>query len=257
MIWRDLLYFSSGEKKALVVLSVLILFAIVLLARGSREPVHGKPEKTAGHTGGKNIPGVQPVLLVNDSLHSTVPVSHSVRKQIPESAVVSPARFKELSPSSRPVNQRQTSSSRFESVPAPDKYAPGTVIELNGADSANLRKVPGIGEVFAGRIVKFRRLLGGFYHVGQLREVYGLTEERYMQLSSWFRVDSSRIRRLTINTLPSDSLIRHPYLNSIQVREILRMRSRKGRLAGWHDLALLEEFGETDRQRLFPYICFD
>lgn len=266
MIWRDILYFSSGEKRALIVLSVLVILAICLLALQGREPVSGEQANVSGSPGQKETPEVRPDAERQDSY----PTGSGSVEQSFRSVAVPSSRTSGHSYFSRSVNRAQTSRTRpgspsrpkndtslRKSYAAPAKYAPGTVVELNGADSASLRKVPGIGEVFAGRIIKFRRLLGGFHTVGQLREVYGLTEERYLRLSPWFSVDSSRIERLHVNTLSSDSLIRHPYLNGIQVRELLRMRSRKGRLSGWNDLALLEEFTQTDRQRLFPYLSFD
>lgn len=245
MIWRDFLYFSSGEKRALVVLSVLVVLAVCLLATGGGEPVSCPREAMSSDTLSGELPGKSPGMSPSGRSDSAVSDSRTA------------ARY----PSNRPQpvsrpSSRTGNDSRKSDAPT-SKYTPGTILELNGADSASLRKVPGIGAVFAGRIVRFRRLLGGFHHVGQLREVYGLDEERYLQLSPWFRVDSSRIEPLQVNTLSSGSLIRHPYLNAVQVRELMRLRGRKGRLSGWHDLALLEEFAEADRRRLFPYISFD
>gem|GEM_PF-6410755 len=56
-------------------------------------------------------------------------------------------------------------------------------LELNGSDSASLRKVKGIGPVFAARIVKYRDALGGFKSKEELRKVYGMTEEAYAEIS--------------------------------------------------------------------------
>ena len=61
---------------------------------------------------------------------------------------------------------------------ASNKFPAGTVIELNQADTLTLKKIPGIGSTFARRIVGYRELLGGFYTVHQLAEVYGIDEER-------------------------------------------------------------------------------
>ena len=70
--------------------------------------------------------------------------------------------------------------------------------------------VPGIGSVFAKRIIKYRDLLGGFYSVEQLGEVYGIDEDRYEAMKSWFSVDPSVISHLFVNQLSAKKLASHP-----------------------------------------------
>lgn len=137
-----------------------------------------------------------------------------------------------------------------------EKYAPGTLVELNTADTMILKKVPGIGSTFARRIVKYRQLLGGFYDVGQLAEVYGIDEERYQALAPWFVADTLRIRRLEVNTLPASALRKHPYISYRQAKAIEQLRIQKSRLSGWENLQLIEEFTDTDKKRLTPYLSF-
>ena len=139
---------------------------------------------------------------------------------------------------------------------ASNKFPAGTVIELNQADTLTLKKIPGIGSTFARRIVSYRELLGGFYTVEQLAEVYGIDEERYNALHTWFKVDTTCIQPLRVNQLSFKELLRHPYLNTSQVRQIERLR-RKAPLQSWNDLILLEEFSAIDRQRLRPYLSFE
>ena len=64
-------------------------------------------------------------------------------------------------------------------------------IELNGADSATLVGVRGIGPLTAGRIVRYRERLGGFVRVEQLLEVRGMLEKNYQQIFPHIRADSS------------------------------------------------------------------
>ena len=52
-----------------------------------------------------------------------------------------------------------------------------TQFEINAADTLNFRTLKGIGEVLSSRIVKYRKLLGGFYSTHQLTEVYGVEPE--------------------------------------------------------------------------------
>lgn len=108
-----------------------------------------------------------------------------------------------------------------------EKYAPGTLVELNTADTTILKKVPGIGSTFARRIMKYRELLGGFYDVSQLAEVYGIDEERYQALAPWFIADTLHVRRLEVNALPAAALRKHPYLDYRQAKAIEQLRKQK------------------------------
>lgn len=96
---------------------------------------------------------------------------------------------------------RRESKPHFPSYPKAEKWPQGTVVELNSADTTALKMVPGIGSVFAKRIIKYRDLLGGFYSVEQLGEVYGIDEDRYEAMKSWFSVDPSVISHLFVNQL--------------------------------------------------------
>ncbi|SNR58885.1 comEA protein [Haloechinothrix alba] len=51
-------------------------------------------------------------------------------------------------------------------------------VHLNGASTAELETLPGVGEVTAGRIVEWRERHGEFTAVEQLREVQGIGESR-------------------------------------------------------------------------------
>ena len=52
------------------------------------------------------------------------------------------------------------------------KYQPGTVVSLNSADTAELKKIPGVGSNIARMIVNYRERLGGFCRIEQLQEIH-------------------------------------------------------------------------------------
>ena len=85
------------------------------------------------------------------------------------------------------------------------KYPPGTIIDLNQADTTELKKIPGIGSRIARSIVNRRRLLGGFYQIEQLGEIRLKAEK----LRSWFSVDAGKIHRININKASVDLIIQH------------------------------------------------
>lgn len=97
-------------------------------------------------------------------------------------------------------------------------------IEINTADTMIFEKLPGIGKALAKRIIKYRELLGGYYSVQQLREVYGLSAEVYQRISCMVWADSSRIRTLPISTASFRELARHPYIGYDLAKKIDRYR---------------------------------
>jgi DNA uptake protein ComE-like DNA-binding protein len=137
----------------------------------------------------------------------------------------------------------------------PNRY-PGkkqfSIVALNEADSAQLEGLPGIGPVLAARIIKYRKLLGGFYEVAQLREIYGMTEELWIKCSPWLLADSTGMKKLPINYLSVSELGRHPYIGFSHAKKIVKQRDSYGKLNGKEDLANC--FSPDSLDRLLPYL---
>jgi len=135
----------------------------------------------------------------------------------------------------------------------PEKYPEGTVVDLNTADTAQLKRIPGIGSYYAGKICRYRERLGGFLHVAQIKEVEGLPTG----VERWFRVSpQAQVRQMDINGATFRQLVRHPYLSYEQVKVISEHIRKRGPLHDWSDLRLYDEFTPEDFQRLRPYFYF-
>lgn len=139
-----------------------------------------------------------------------------------------------------------------DSVPV-FKYPEGTRIDLNRADTTELKKIPGIGSGIARMIVAYRNRLGGFYAVDQLQEI----EYADSSLLKWFVVSTDSIRRIPVNQAGIDRLRNHPYLNFYQAKIIVEYRRKRGKLKNLSQLSLYEEFTQKDLQRLSPYLSFE
>ncbi len=61
-------------------------------------------------------------------------------------------------------------------------------LDLNRADVAMLRQLPGIGAVLADRILAFREARGGFTSTDELRQVAGIGPKRFERLAPLVRV---------------------------------------------------------------------
>ena len=133
------------------------------------------------------------------------------------------------------------------------KYPEGTVLDLNAADTSQLKCVPGIGSGLAKMIVAYRNRLGGYAEVNQLQEVARIDTS----VNHWFKIDSCIFRPLRINRVGLDQLRNHPYMNFYKAKVILEYRRKRGRIKGLSQLSMFQEFTEKDLQKLKPYLDFE
>ncbi len=128
------------------------------------------------------------------------------------------------------------------------------LVELNSADSLLLVDLPGIGPVLAGRILKYRNLLGGFVMKEQLLEVYGLPYETFEIISRAVNIDTTGITRIDLNKADFSKLIRHPYLDVYTVKGILNYRDIQGNIKDVNELKTNRIIPEESFSRIKPYI---
>lgn len=228
--------FTRGDRIAIFCLSVLLLAggAFIFLS----------PENNSFPVGEEKSDSIPPV--------------KSVRRETASADTVRTRKPRTYTDNSRTyINNRERRRTatplpkRDESI-FPKKYAEGTVIDLNRADTTELRKIPGIGMVLSRRIVAFRDLLGGFTDTLQLHEVYGLPTG----MGRWFTVTTPPYRLIEINKADTATLARHPYINWKQARRIMDYRHRHGPIKDLRQLSLCEEFTEADFVRLKPYMAY-
>ncbi len=127
-------------------------------------------------------------------------------------------------------------------------------IEINSADTIRLKQLPGIGAVLSKRIVKYRDLLGGFYSVSQLREVYGLSEQTIRLMEDKVTVDANQIKKLDLNFADVSELSRHPYLKKKLAIQIVNFRTKHGAI---RDLSILRDsmiLNIDEYNRIKPYL---
>ena len=97
-------------------------------------------------------------------------------------------------------------------------------IELNSSDSITMVDSANIRAYLAHNIIKYRSLLGGFYTIDQLQEVYGVKESSFRYLLKVCYVDSSQITTLNVNESSFKELLRHPYLEYETVKKVVNAR---------------------------------
>jgi len=131
------------------------------------------------------------------------------------------------------------------------------VVDLNRCDTSELIKLPGIGPVLSVRIIKYRKLLGGFARSDQLREVYGLPEETYERIKDHIYVDTLMISTINVNSADYKTLIRFPYFEKFEVTSILKYRELEGRIREFSWMVDNKLISEEKAKKMRAYLRFE
>lgn len=124
--------------------------------------------------------------------------------------------------------------------------------DINTADTTALKKLRGIGPVYASRIIRFRDALGGFHSPEQFDETYGIPPDALLTLKKGV-VIGSPVKRIPINETDT---FRHPYLKVYQVKAILAYRKQHGKFGSVEDLYKIKVLDEETIQKIKPYLSF-
>lgn len=137
-----------------------------------------------------------------------------------------------------------------DTVRHPEKYKSLVQVDLNEADTNQLKKIPGIASYRARQIVRYRESLGGFVSVEQVMESCPLPDE----VLDWFCLTHTQTRKVNINRSSVQAMRRHPYISFYQARAIYERRQDKGNIRSLDELLQLKEFTQKDIGRLQPYV---
>ena len=168
---------------------------------------------------------------------------------------IPPANSKPLSENFRVISKSNYKRDTIFHSNYTRKGKPGEItLGLNITDSTSLLKIPGIGPVLASRIIRYRNLLGGYYTISQLGEVYGLNEANIPSISAFLTVDPSVLKTFNINFATIQELGRHPYIGFKTARKLIRLRDKKGKFLSPDDL--FPVVTSDSLNRLVPYLRF-
>ena len=101
-------------------------------------------------------------------------------------------------------------------------------IDINVADTLSFKRLRGIGTVYANRIVKYRKSLGGFYSIDQINEVWGISDSLFLSIKPYLRIDASEIQKKNINEMDKENLAKHPYVDWREAKIITKFRKMHG-----------------------------
>lgn len=225
-----------GEQRALILVSLLLILSLIL-----RLGVHLLP--------GRDPPGMDEFVkesrelmaaLAEDDSIERGTYTHTEEREQGESQYVNPGRTKPaaaIAPRHWPIHSDP--------------------IDINRADSARLLPLPGIGPVLAGRIIRYRNLLGGYVSISQMEEVYGLREEIVDLISEDIWIDTLAIRKIALDSASFRDMLRHPYLEIEDVKALVKYREFAGHIRSMQELREQQLLSDSILIRISSYLEFN
>jgi len=103
-----------------------------------------------------------------------------------------------------------------------------SIIELNSATKDQLKKIRGIGEKTAERLIVYRTKLGGYSNLNQLDDVYGLDSTIKNNKTTYFIINTEVLSKIRINNITFKELLYHPYCDYNTTKKIINYREMHG-----------------------------
>ncbi len=128
---------------------------------------------------------------------------------------------------------------------------------LNSADTAQLKRLRGIGEKRALNIIKFREKLGGFAQMSQVEEVWGLDSIAIESLKRFTYIEPNSWQKIAINAASANELEKHPYISPKLANVLVNYRLQHGQFNSEEDLKKVKILEANVLAKLLPYITFD
>lgn len=126
--------------------------------------------------------------------------------------------------------------------------------DINSLDSIELIGIRGIGPYSASKILRYRRQLGGYVNLDQLKEVKAIRPKNFEIFSEGFFVDSSKVTKININTCSFSELLKHPYFDYYFTKKIFEYREENGKITSLPDLMKIEFIDSVYFNRIGPYL---
>jgi competence protein ComEA len=128
-------------------------------------------------------------------------------------------------------------------------------LEINSADSLQWLELKGIGPGYTKMILKYKKLLGGFYKMEQLKEVYHFSDSLYNSIKENLTVNPAFIQKLKVNSVDFKTLVHHPYIKYEGTKCIFALKHDKKITA--QDLINSSCFSREQLEKVLVYLDFD
>ena len=156
------------------------------------------------------------------------------------------------------VKQETITVSKGETISYPKSKRIKTInpllININQADSFAFRKLPGIGEKYSSRIIRYRNWLGGFHSKGQLLEVYGIDSTLFYTINPYIQIEVDSLRRVNVNDCSVKDLSSHPYISYKLAKLMVKYREHHGVYSSLEELKKIPLIDEQLFRKIAVYL---
>ena len=239
---NNFLTFTKGERVAIIVLAAVIFiliaanFFIVRYPLNVNKSLHNLDSIMALHE--------KAVEEYYDRQQAAV---NSQRTFFTDKVVKTPRRQDTKAPSKSSDFSVQSSAFKVQS----SEFRVQRSIDINSADTTELKSLPGIGSFFAKNIVEYREKLGSYVELSQLLEVYGFDSVRFAGIIPHIKLDSVATRKVRVNNDDFKTILRHPYIEYDDVKKIIKYRESKGMIKDWESYKNIVNRDVDDRLKMY------
>ena len=242
--FKRFMTFSRGERIAII--TIVLIIVITLIAKYLL--IINPPKRTY------YLHDLDSIIARREAVLDSVRVADSLAKEASKTNKI--PRFARNDKIKHAETKETAEKGFIRSAPLHSDSVEMTIsIDINTADTALLKQLPGIGSAFAKRIMSYREKLGGYCETEQLLEVYGMDTARFEKFKNQVKIDLSFIpNKLRINQDAFKVLSKHPYLEFDDVKKIVNHREQKGMIASWEQL--VKVVGDAINPKLQYYIDY-
>lgn len=223
---KEFFYFSKGDK-----IAIILLLNLIIVSGG--------------------------IFIYINNFTFTDAVYHDQNEEVQKDFVQFEKNLEVIEPlKEESTDNNESPATRYKSKKEnKQKLELGQTIDINSASASSLTRIPGIGEVFAERIIEYRNSLGGFASLEQLYEIKGITVNKFSKILPYL-VLQKKHKLIRINKVSADQLINHPYFEEKQTQVLIELNKDR-KINDISDLSDNENFSSRDIERLSPYLSFD
>ena len=128
-------------------------------------------------------------------------------------------------------------------------------LEINSADSTQWMQLRGIKAGRARMILKYKNMLGGFYSIEQLKEVYTFNDSLYNSIKANLTVNPALVQKLKVNSVDFKTMVHHPYIKYEGTKCIFALKKNKKITVD--DLKNSSCFSREQLEKVIIYLDFE